>query len=1132
MDYDGACVDLCPTGLVGLPAGCVCSSLDDPSPLCVRGIVKAALNPLNRANRRDRCPTCKLDAGPVAVRVSLNGFDYTESYLTFTFYAKPSVVRLSAPFWLAPFAKDWDSWTVPQYGGPSGGGTVVDIHGSGFTPAGTGTAICVFGCSYASLGQSVGPRCSPGTARHSLLLLGRFIDANHFRFAAPAPSAVWDLIHYGTWFLCPSVYGPAGCPDYNATSGVMTFVPRYEPVYAPTFIGFNQSTGVTTSCIEACESRIEFVNDSLIRCTSPPRALNPSAGTAENTTLRLKLNGQDVSPECLLASCALPEDGAAYFIYYEPPRVDRVTPNGSPVEQTALIYVSGAGFSRFAWFPRCLFGRQVEVVVGNSTTYPGWVGNSITTNTSAWVINDTLLVCFTPILPQDAPHRLDVEYGQSVHYLLLGYGLPGAGGDGGVLDALRWNGRAVMPFTISLNSQNYIQTPGAVPFPLNPRRGTVVSAVGLQFIFYPHPVLHRLLPAGGVINGTTQVIINGTGFQVYNELGSWVGQYDAPGMVNTGSPNPNWFNLTSSTQRPPFVPQDKPLGWPQGDRNVGARYSPGRTTSVLCRFGTESTPGYTTTAESLFYGHMVYTEAIYSYSVWADYLDGSTLRCRAPAHAAGNEEVQIALNGRDFPSPSSPETLRRTYAYYRHPRTYRVRPSGGPIDGGSQVVVAGDGLASYGERALCRFGSESEYDPYHDLYVAWINTTTPATVMGDGMLVCMSPPRFTPVNSPFGVTLNGQDYNMIDSDCTPSGGPDASPTMWDDPARPLRLVESQVIYRDPNSLLDVVNRCPFVFYSQPVTFGLYPAGTPVTGGAYVRIYGRRFDIFSEDVRCKFGISTVMWTQAIDRQVGTVGRGDELNCPTPPHLYLTLSGPGVSCTLDCQIFPSDSSRCQPEICSFNTTHRILGFKLAVAEIVGQRDVYGDINVLPADITIENFLQTGTDAAAQAVNVLFCVHCVIGNVGISNVQDSLKIIAAVRNGALLKQMRRYKLTGVTAIQINGEPTPLLITLNGQDYTRFGNHFFSFYLNPTINSILPAGGPLVRYDIADSDHSQPTLIEIYGTGFKNYDEESQCSFDGSIVPATVVGDRLMLCESPWPGKSHHFVKPIVAFNCFRWP
>ena len=248
MDYDGACVDLCPTGLVvGLPSDCVCTGIDDPSPRCIRGIVKAALDPLDRASRRDRCPTCVLATGPVAVRVSLNGFDYTESYLTFTYYNEPVVSRLSAPAWLASFAGNWTPHP-PQYGGPAAGGTVVEFHGSGFTPAGTGDAICVFGCSYSSVGQSVGPRCSPGTARHSLPLSGHFVDSTHFQFMAPIPTAVWDLIHHGTWFLCPSVYGPAGCPDYNSTSGVMTFEPQYDPLYAPSYVGFNTTTQVSNDC--------------------------------------------------------------------------------------------------------------------------------------------------------------------------------------------------------------------------------------------------------------------------------------------------------------------------------------------------------------------------------------------------------------------------------------------------------------------------------------------------------------------------------------------------------------------------------------------------------------------------------------------------------------------------------------------------------------------------------------------------------------------------------------------------------------------------------------------------------------------------------------------------------------------
>ena len=34
------------------------------------------------------------------------------------------------------------------------------------------------------------------------------------------------------------------------------------------------------------------------------------------------------------------------------------------------------------------------------------------------------------------------------------------------------------------------------------------------------------------------------------------------------------------------------------------------------------------------------------------------------------------------------------------------------------------------------------------------------------------------------------------------------------------------------------------------------------------------------------------------------------------------------------------------------------------------------------------------------------------------------------------------------------------------------------------------------------------------RNYDEKAQCRFGDLVVEATVIGDSLMLCQTPWPG------------------
>ena len=95
-----------------------------------------------------------------------------------------------------------------------------------------------------------------------------------------------------------------------------------------------------------------------------------------------------------------------------------------------------------------------------------------------------------------------------------------------------------------------------------------------------------------------------------------------------GARSASWFNDTAGgLPRPPYISDDT-LGWPSGDRHVGAQYAPGRTTSIRCRFGNASTAGVRTAAFSVFYGAQERVERVYPFSVYADYLDARTLRCK------------------------------------------------------------------------------------------------------------------------------------------------------------------------------------------------------------------------------------------------------------------------------------------------------------------------------------------------------------------------------------------------------------------------------------------------------------------------------------------------------------------------
>ena len=590
MDFDGACNNLCPTGF---EAGCECTDIQDFSPKCVRGIVRASLDPRNQASRRDRCPECEYVVGDIMVMVSLNGGDYGDIAFPFLYYENPSMSHLSAPVYTVGHIPGSRDHTQLSYGGPEEGGTTVDFHGKGFAAVGLGQAICSWGCSYADTGNSIGPKCDSGSARHSLKMSGQFTKSKEFQFDKPYPPKVWDLIHYGTWFKCAEVHDLEGCRSYNKTSGILRFEPGYDEIYAPTFRGYNETTIVVTSCLEDCESRAEFVSDTLLRCIAPPRVVNSGNGVLTpdgrilNVTVRLKVNGQDIFPDCTGSDCSAHNEAAFHYLYYKQPAVKSITPNGGPLMDEPFVYVYGSGFTTFNWYPLCQFGRQTVVVNQNSTTFPGWLSHTFRTNTSAWVVNDTLLVCYAPPLPPHVPAMVDKEIDvlkkaeiavveeerdreqlaflnmptesqklkveqleaklnsmkaewaigrQSIHEYVIGKAFPG---EDGLLSTYEDNfiyanvsygkGTIAVPFTVTFNGQDYLDG-SHVHWPRNPPPMSRLPSLNQKFVYYPHPILQSSFPLGGPVVGLTKIIVRGIGFHLYNELSSWYGQYDPPTM--------------------------------------------------------------------------------------------------------------------------------------------------------------------------------------------------------------------------------------------------------------------------------------------------------------------------------------------------------------------------------------------------------------------------------------------------------------------------------------------------------------------------------------------------------------------------------------------------------------------------
>jgi hypothetical protein len=103
---------------------------------------------------------------------------------------------------------------------------------------------------------------------------------------------------------------------------------------------------------------------------------------------------------------------------------------------------------------------------------------------------------------------------------------------------------------------------------------------------------------------------------------------------------------------------------------------------------------------------------------------------------AGNAELSIALNGVDFPA-----TTVHKFPYFR---VDEVRPSSGPLEGGTLVTVAGDGFILAGPDLTCRFAGA---------------TVAPAVFLSATAITCATPPRAVVGPVSIDVTTNGKDYS-------------------------------------------------------------------------------------------------------------------------------------------------------------------------------------------------------------------------------------------------------------------------------------------------------------------------------------------------------------------------------------
>ena len=142
--------------------------------------------------------------------------------------------------------------------------------------------------------------------------------------------------------------------------------------------------------------------------------------------------------------------------------------------------------------------------------------------------------------------------------------------------------------------------------------------------------------------------------------------------------------------------------------------------------------------------------------------------------------VDVTLNGVDY--TSNPDAR----FWYSRATVATMRPSGGPLAGGTRVALRGTGFADYGggvQGAKCRFG----------------DAVVPATISSHQTAHCVSPPTASPSDAPVWLSLNGYTDG------------------W-----------------------NVAGGMPFRYAHPAVLSQLHPLGGPSAGGAIVTVRGSGF----------------------------------------------------------------------------------------------------------------------------------------------------------------------------------------------------------------------------------------------------------------------------------------------------
>lgn len=237
-----------------------------------------------------------------------------------------------------------------------------------------------------------------------------------------------------------------------------------------------------------------------------------------------------------------------------------------------------------------------------------------------------------------------------------------------------------------------------------------------------------------------------------------------------------------------------------------------------------------------------------STSQWRDAHRVSNVRLQVGALVdSSSVAVEITANGEQF------STSGTRFAYYPSPTVSWVLPSTGPIEGGTLVVLAADGLFPVEEHVRCRFNDTTVPASYAEhVSMALIMPRVEAFAPKAGVVLCRSPRRSNATTEHVSLSLNAQDYTT-----------------------------ASAAYRT---------------YPPPRVYSLDPPRGPRDGGTRVVVHGADLLAGDNSTRfCAFGTLPLVAAWVLTETTAL--------CIAPPSLGLELTV-SVELTLNAQDFSSD------------------------------------------------------------------------------------------------------------------------------------------------------------------------------------------------------------------------------------